>query len=190
MVERILGAATRVLVRDGYYDTSTNRIAREAGVSPGSVYQYFANKDEIIDSISRRVVGELAWRMEPVLRETAAMSAREAVPAVLGTALDVMEEKSGLLRALVDYVPAREQRMNLGPLRARLADRVHLAAVAAGGSEVSREDADRRTWIVVETCQTLLVRFVLEPTGFDREEFLADLSAMVLLIAVPGSASD
>jgi AcrR family transcriptional regulator len=42
-VQRILEATARVLIADGYDAASTNRIAAEAGVSPGSVYQYFPN---------------------------------------------------------------------------------------------------------------------------------------------------
>lgn len=181
MVARILAAASRVLERDGYYDTSTNRIAREAGISPGSIYQYFADKDEIIDAISIGLVGEMASAMEPVLRETATLAPEEAVPTVLRAALEVLESQSGLLRTLVDYVPARDQRLKLSALRARMADRVY-ANAAAAGADVTREDADRRTWLIVEICQTLLVRFVLDDPGFDREDFLADLSAIVLRV--------
>jgi len=38
MVQRLLEAARAVLVRDGYDGFSTNRVAAEAGVSPGSLY--------------------------------------------------------------------------------------------------------------------------------------------------------
>ncbi|PID79011.1 hypothetical protein CSA17_02780 [bacterium DOLJORAL78_65_58] len=45
--EAILEAAGQILVTDGYARASTNRIARRAGVSIGSLYQYFRNKEEI-----------------------------------------------------------------------------------------------------------------------------------------------
>lgn len=46
--EAILKAAAQVLGRKGYRDTTTNRIAERAGVSIGSLYEYFCNKDEIV----------------------------------------------------------------------------------------------------------------------------------------------
>ncbi|NMM91281.1 TetR family transcriptional regulator, partial [Rhodococcus sp. SRB_17] len=46
-VDRIVEAATRVLDREGIA-TTTNRIADEAGVSVGSLYQYFPDKHAII----------------------------------------------------------------------------------------------------------------------------------------------
>jgi AcrR family transcriptional regulator len=48
MVETLLDATARVLVREGYDRASTNRIAVVAGVSVGSLYQYFPNKQAIL----------------------------------------------------------------------------------------------------------------------------------------------
>jgi AcrR family transcriptional regulator len=67
-VDAILTATAQVLVKDGYDKTSTNRVAERAGVSVGSVYQYFPNKEalvgELVDRYSRKimdmVIGELA----------------------------------------------------------------------------------------------------------------------------------
>ncbi len=178
MVERILDGAIRVLIERGFHDASTNRIAREAGVSPGSLYQYFADKREIIDAISVRMIGDMSESMAPVLRESALLPPDQAVPLVLDGALDSLQSQGDLLRALVDYRPADDQRRNLTDLRARLADRVNIAlAIQAGGASVETE---RRSWLIVETCQSLLVRYVLDRPDFSREEFINDLSEVVL----------
>jgi AcrR family transcriptional regulator len=67
----ILEAAARVLVEHGYDQASTNRVARVAGVSVGTLYQYFGNKegvytaliDQLCDGqldLLRRMTAELA----------------------------------------------------------------------------------------------------------------------------------
>ncbi len=50
-VESIIEAAAQVLERRGYQGATTNRIAERAGVSVGTLYQYFNNKDEIFNAL-------------------------------------------------------------------------------------------------------------------------------------------
>lgn len=52
--EAILEATARILEREGRAALNTNRIAERAGVSIGTLYQYFANKDEILIALARR----------------------------------------------------------------------------------------------------------------------------------------
>lgn len=54
MVDTILEAATRVLAKRGYSGTNTNLIAEVAGVSVGSIYQYFPNKESIVATLHQR----------------------------------------------------------------------------------------------------------------------------------------
>lgn len=53
-VDAIVEAATQILQSDGEERLNTNRIAERAGVSIGSLYQYFADKEAIIEAIARR----------------------------------------------------------------------------------------------------------------------------------------
>jgi AcrR family transcriptional regulator len=48
LVATILEAAIRVLARDGAQRFTTARVAETAGVSVGSLYQYFPNKESIL----------------------------------------------------------------------------------------------------------------------------------------------
>jgi AcrR family transcriptional regulator len=50
-VDAILAATARVLVKEGYDRASTNRIAQEAGVSVGSLYQYFPSKEALVAAL-------------------------------------------------------------------------------------------------------------------------------------------
>ncbi len=53
-VDEILGAAARILVEDGYSAMTTNDVAAAAGVSIGSLYQYFPNKDALLRALVER----------------------------------------------------------------------------------------------------------------------------------------
>ncbi len=60
MREDILTAAVRVLQKEGALRFTTPRVAEAAGVSVGSLYQYFPNKQALVFAIHTRTV-ELAW---------------------------------------------------------------------------------------------------------------------------------
>jgi AcrR family transcriptional regulator len=54
MVEAILEAAARILESEGYLAASTNAIARRAGVSVGSLYQYFSSREDVFRTLAAR----------------------------------------------------------------------------------------------------------------------------------------
>src|SRR4029077_6829621 len=61
-VETLLDATARVLTREGYDRASTNRIAAKAGVSVGSLYQYFPNKEALVAGRGAGPQWESVWR--------------------------------------------------------------------------------------------------------------------------------
>lgn len=58
-VAQLLQAAANVFCAHGYTATSTNAIAREASVSPGTLYQYFPNKEAIAIELGERLLHEM-----------------------------------------------------------------------------------------------------------------------------------
>lgn len=53
-VNAILDATARILVEQGFAAASTNAVAERAGVSIGSLYQYFPNKDALVAALHAR----------------------------------------------------------------------------------------------------------------------------------------
>ncbi|MBB5935078.1 TetR/AcrR family transcriptional regulator [Streptomyces zagrosensis] len=58
-IEQLLEAASTVFTSVGYSAASTNAIAREAGVSPGTLYQFFPNKESIAVELGERLIHRL-----------------------------------------------------------------------------------------------------------------------------------
>ncbi|WP_188192867.1 TetR/AcrR family transcriptional regulator [Nonomuraea sp. SYSU D8015] len=54
----ILDAAEQVIAEVGYPDMTTNQVAARAGMSPGSLYQFFHNKEEILDGLVSRYTAD------------------------------------------------------------------------------------------------------------------------------------
>jgi len=58
-IASILDAAETVFAEVGYDEANTNRIAAQSGISPGSLYQFFSNKEEIAQALAARYTEEL-----------------------------------------------------------------------------------------------------------------------------------
>ncbi|MFI0352024.1 TetR/AcrR family transcriptional regulator [Actinomadura sp. 9N407] len=58
-MQEILDAAAGVFAECGYEASTTNRIAAAAGISPGSLYQFFPNKEAIAQALADRFVGQM-----------------------------------------------------------------------------------------------------------------------------------
>ena len=59
-IDQILLAAAECFGEHGYEATTTNRIAARAGISPGSLYQFFKNKEDIAHALATRYTEQLS----------------------------------------------------------------------------------------------------------------------------------
>lgn len=107
-VETILEAAARVLEAVGPAGFNTNAVAARAGVSVGSLYQYFPSKNALVAELSRRGAEAMLAALEGAVAEdgvrTLEQDLRRIVRAAIGwqtarpqleRALDQMEERVG-----------------------------------------------------------------------------------------------
>lgn len=69
-VEALLSAASQVVARDGIEGFSTTAVAERAGVSIGSLYQYFANKDDLLVAMARSELAGLLGSVATAFAES------------------------------------------------------------------------------------------------------------------------
>ena len=96
-VDSILEAAARILERDGFAGFNTNAIAALAGVSPGSLYQYYPHKDAVLRDLVRRDVDARTGR---ALAAIEAHSGRGALAACVRAALEHAQQRPALTTQL------------------------------------------------------------------------------------------
>jgi len=104
-VEAILSATAQVLVRDGYDRTSTNKVAEVAGVSIGSLYQYYPSKEALVAALIERHMQRLAALLETKMIEVATAPVGEAIRALLGALVDAKTLEPRLQKVLMEQVP-------------------------------------------------------------------------------------
>jgi AcrR family transcriptional regulator len=98
-VEAILDAGAQVLVDVGLEKASTNRIARQAGVSIGTLYQYFDSKEAVLDALCERETSRLIQGM--VLAFGPAPDLQTLLERAPGVMVEYMPKTPGLFRAMM-----------------------------------------------------------------------------------------
>ena len=82
-VEYVLEAAARILAEEGLAGFNTNAVARRAGVSVGSLYQYFPGKDAITAALILRSHEAIVAGLRRLVARSDGLSAREAIAAMV-----------------------------------------------------------------------------------------------------------
>lgn len=183
MVERIILAGRQTLIRDGYASFTTNKVAEAAGVSPGSLYQYFPDKASIIDMIIDRYWDEVSSRVADTLRGTTGADvvgdlavASRAITMALVSAVEV---DAPLLRIVTDELPPARIRERRADLERRIADVLTTYLVVA--LNVPAAKAYGRAWILVVAMEVLTSRWVIEgPESMSREDLVEELTALAV----------
>jgi AcrR family transcriptional regulator len=93
----ILASAARLFAERGFANTTTREIAESADVAEGTLYNYFANKREILLAIAH----ETEAPMEAAVMATEHIRDRNAVLALVERALDVQESQVHFWRSLL-----------------------------------------------------------------------------------------
>jgi AcrR family transcriptional regulator len=104
-VEAILDATARILIRDGFDKASTNRIATVAGVSVGSLYQYFPGKEAIVAALIERHNQEVMQAVQGELAEAVNLPMEQAVRKLVAVAVRAHRIDPKLHRVLAEQIP-------------------------------------------------------------------------------------
>jgi AcrR family transcriptional regulator len=104
-VDALIEATARILVTEGFDRASTNRIAAKAGVSVGSLYQYFPSKEALVGAVIDRHNQQLRQLARGALTELAALPLEQAVRKVVALGIEAHRLDPRLHRILAEQLP-------------------------------------------------------------------------------------
>lgn len=110
MVDTLVDAAALCVAERGLADTTTNHIAQRAGVSVGSLYQYFENRDALIGALLDRVVRELSLLVDARLAAMLKADVRTVVRGLLEAVFDFVQQDACRLELVRNWQRLQGQR--------------------------------------------------------------------------------
>ena len=179
-VETILEAAAQVFERHGYAAGTTNRIAERAGVSIGSVYQYFPNKDAILVALVHEHLAESTAMLQPhIERLNGGARFDDALPEIVHAMVAMHALAPTLHRVLFEETQLPPMlRAELEELEDRLVEQA--ADVLAADPRARPIDPRLTARIVIGAIEGLTHRLVLRPPpGVSTEAIAREITALV-----------
>ncbi len=180
-VESILTAAAQVFEEQGYAAGTTNRIAERAGVSIGTLYQYFPNKETLAVRLLERHV-EQGERMIAGLIErarTVPLGLRDGLRLFVEAALAHHDERPRLQHLLLEEAP-RPPHVH-SALRCAEEEMIDsVASLLQRFPEVRSSDLRRTAYFAVQVVEQLTHQYAAHPPrGLSRPAFASELVALL-----------
>ncbi|MDH6257923.1 TetR/AcrR family transcriptional regulator [Bradyrhizobium sp. BR13661] len=173
-VDALVEATARILVKEGFERTSTNRIAEIAGVSVGSLYQYFPGKEALVAAVIDRHNEEIMGIVRATLTELADMPIEKAVRRLVTVAIEAHRINPKLHRVLAEQIP-RARKLDVEAFNREVHALVR-AYLDSRRKEMRRIDLDVATFICVSAIEAVAHNVVL-----NQAEILPDKMVRTLV---------
>ncbi|MEV6279908.1 helix-turn-helix domain-containing protein [Nocardia sp. NPDC051832] len=176
-VERVLASATRLFAERGVANTSTNRIAEHAGMSIGTLYRYFADKDEILEQLRLRLLAELEEDFTTAVLTGMSLDPRESFSRSLHGIVATLTTHRALVRAL--STGATLDGLGFGELERRLLvlTRAYLLNVLG---PLPDAELDTKAYVMVSVGLATSLRIGIDaPAHLDRSKLIEEAAVMV-----------
>lgn len=177
-VSAILRATARILIREGYDRASTNKIASQAGVSIGSLYQYFPSKEALVSALAAEHAQEVGQLLQAELPALLGEPLEKALLRVVRLMVEAHALHPALHKVLAEEVPAFR---GTGPMQVIEQDMLKLArtVLESRKRELVVEDLDLAAFIVVTLIESLTHAAVLHRQDLLGESFVREVTNVV-----------
>jgi AcrR family transcriptional regulator len=187
-VDALLDATARILVKEGYDHASTNKIAARAGVSIGSLYQYFPSKEALVAAVIDRQNQQMMRLLRTALAKVALRPIEEAVRELVRVMIDAHRVDPRLHRVLDEQVPRVGRLENVRAMDREAYTLVH-GYLEARRAEIGPADTQLAAFICVTSVEALTHSAVIHnPEALDEhkaEAFVEEVSRLVLRYLEP-----
>lgn len=159
-VETILDASARILVKRGFDRFTTNEVAEAAGVSIGSLYQYFPNKEALVAALIEKHIEDMSKALMSELARVSQLPMAEAVRAVIDLTIRAHAVDAELHQVLTEQVPRVGRMARIRELDA-ICHRMIAGVLEARQAELAIRDPELSAFILVAAIESIAHRAAL-----------------------------
>lgn len=160
-VDALVEATARILVKEGFHKASTNRIAEAAGVSIGSLYQYYSCKEALVVAVIDRHNQEIMQLVRAALNEVASQPVERAMGRLVAVAIEAHRIDPKLHRVIAEQIPRIGKLENLEAFNRETYVRFK-AYLERHANELRIADLDLATFVCVTSIEALAHNAVLK----------------------------
>jgi AcrR family transcriptional regulator len=178
-VAALFEASIQVLLAVGYRKFTTTRVAERAGVSVGTLYQYFPNRQALITAVIERYLAELTATVARHCAELRGQTLDTLVKGLVDAAIAAKWAHIEVSRALHEPLADIGGAQLVRAAAMRTAGAVSEALLSC--ADASFREVDRLALLIVISSSSVLQAAIAEQTtALDREALRAHMRAMVL----------
>jgi AcrR family transcriptional regulator len=178
-IDAILEATARVLVKEGFDRASTNRIAEAAGVSVGSLYQYFPGKEALVAALIERHIEEMSSLFASAFERLGRLPLREATRELVGLHLRAHSIDPRLHQVLSEQIPRIDRLDRVRDIERTVTDLVG-AYLRAHRDEIKVRDLELASFVVVQAVEGVTHAALLHERRVDDARLIDEMTALVV----------
>jgi AcrR family transcriptional regulator len=187
-VELMLEAAVQLLEQSDLASMTTNAVAARAGVSIGSLYQYFGSKQALLDALVARELGAMAEQVIGAMRGTPVGVPGERIRKIVHAVTGAYGGRGRVHRQLMEHALAQGAGRRLSGLQAQV-----LALFTAEGVKVPGRSTQRlspaQAFVLTHAMSGVLRALSASPDAPALQEVEDALVRLVLRFLEPGEAT-
>lgn len=183
--DALVEACAQLLAEVGYDAVTTNAIADRAGVSIGSLYEYFPSKDAVVAQVAELVTRRVMERLQRQLDALLAQPTSDGIQRWVSCMYQTLSAERALVRVFTQQVPFRHLLESSLDLPTKLLEFSERARAAAG---IHLERPAASLLLINNLVGSTLLQLVVEPhSGVSEEDILESLSAQVRAVLSPAA---
>ena len=179
-VQAILDATAHILVSEGYEALNTNVVAERAGVSIGSLYQYFPNKGALIAAVRQRHADQTRETLVSLAAQAIHLPLRQAVPCLIDAVMASHRIEPQLHQVLEREVPRQFQSWDVTEGEVELRTLLQ-ALLQPHQGQLIVSDLALASLVLVRMVDALVhAPLIQDPMGIDPKAIEQEISTVVL----------